>query len=184
MIYACLHQQEFEDLPYRMEPLRHEDIFLIKQWRNEQMDILRQNVLLTDAMQKSYFENVIKPSFTKSQPEQILFSFFKNALLIGYGGMVHIDWKAKEGEVSFLVDTEREKNSTDYRSDFSSFLKLIKSVAFKDLQFKRLFAITYDIRPLHLSILENSGFIEEKRLKNEMTINEKLVDVLIHGCEA
>ena len=183
MSYACLHQQEFTEEPYRMEPLRYEDIFLIKKWRNEQIDILRQKIFLTDAMQMAYFENVIQPSFALDQPDQILFSYFKEGKLIGYGGMVHIDWKAKQGEVSFLVETGRAKKTPVYQADFGSFLKLIKTVAFQDLGFKRLFTITYDIRPLHISILETSGFIAETRLKNEMDIKDKLVDVLIHGCE-
>ena len=183
MKYACLHQQEFADEHYQMEPLRQEDIFQIKKWRNEQMDILRQSVLLTDDMQKAYFENVIQPSFALGQPDQILFSYFKEREFIGYGGMVHIDWEAQQAEVSFLVDTERAKNAADYQADFAAFLKLIKTAAFQDLKFKRLFTITYDIRPLHISVLEKSGFLEEKRLENEMEINEKLVDVLIHGCE-
>lgn len=183
MKYACLTQQEFADRHYRMEPLRHEDIFLIKKWRNEQIDILRQNILLTDEMQKAYYENVIRPSFALQHPEQILFSYFKDGNFIGYGGMVHIDWKTRQAEVSFLVDTERSKNAADYEADFSHYLKLIKTAAFQDLGFKRLFTITYDIRPLHISVLEKSGFHKEKRLKDEMEINGKLVDVLIHGCE-
>ena len=182
MNYACLKTQEFSLYPYQIVPLRFQDIFFIKQWRNEQMDILRQDKLLTDEMQKAYFENTIQPSFCLKNPKQILFSFLKNNHCIGYGGMVHIDWEEKQAEISFLVETNRAKNPTEYQADFTSFLKLIKEAAFHDLHFKRLYTETFDIRPQHISILENTGFIEEKRLKNRMIINEKQTDSLIHGC--
>lgn len=184
MNYACLNTQTFTDHSYQIIPLRPQDIFLIKHWRNEQIDILRQDVPLTDEMQKKYFENVIQPAFAQNHPNQILFSFLKDGQLIGYGGIVHIEWKTKQGEVSFLVDPQRIKNPAVYEMDFSSFLKLIKIVAFKDLHFKRLYTETYAIRTQHLSILEKAGFIEERRLKHWVKIQEKSVDALIHGCSA
>lgn len=182
MNYACLQKQQFETPPYQIIPIRYEDIFLIKEWRNEQMDILRQDVLLTDAMQEAYYEKTIFPSFALPRPDQILFSYLKNHQFIGYGGIVHIDWEAKQGEVSFLVDTMRTKIAADYEADFSSFLKLIKEAAFNDLHFHRLYTETFDIRPLHIATLEKSGFLLEKRMKNWVTINEKPTDALIHGC--
>jgi RimJ/RimL family protein N-acetyltransferase len=181
MNYICLKNQEFKTDSYRMLPIRMEDIFLIKQWRNEQIDILRQNVLLTDDMQKIYFENVIKPLFLLAQPDQILFSILKEGHFIGYGGLVHIDWNNKMAELSFLVETIRSKQSEIYKVDFSAFLTMIKKVAFNELNFHRIFAETYDIRPLHISVLENEGFKYEKRLKDHVEIQGKLKDAFIHG---
>lgn len=184
MNYACLKTQTFTDHSYRIIPLREQDIYLIKEWRNAQIDVLRQNIPLTDEMQKKYFENVIRPSFALSQPNQILFSFLKDDHLIGYGGIVHVEWKAQQGEVSFLVDPQRIANPAVYEMDFSSFLKLIKTVAFKNLHFKRLYTETYAIRNVHISILEKAGFVEERRLKNWVKIKEQFVDAIIHGCSA
>lgn len=183
MNYTCLKNQEFSANSYRMLPIRIDDIFLIKQWRNEQIDILRQHVLLTDDMQRMYYENILKPSFSLLQPNQILFSVLKNDQLIGYGGLVHINWKSKIAELSFLVETARSKHTETYKADFSAFLTMIKEVAFNELNFHRIFAETYDIRPLHISILEKEGFIYEKRLKDHVEINGKLTDALIHGFE-
>lgn len=182
MNYACLTNQEFSNYPYQIVPLRFQDIFLIKQWRNDQITILRQDKFLTDERQKAYFENTIQPSFILKQPDQILFSYLKNNQCIGYGGMVHVDWKRKQAEVSFLVETQRAKDPAVYQADFTTFLKLIKEAAFNDLHFRRLYAETYDIRPHHISILESAGFIEEKRMKDWVTINNKQIDALIHGC--
>jgi RimJ/RimL family protein N-acetyltransferase len=182
MTYACLHQQTFMDHAYQILPIRKEDIYLIKEWRNEQIEHLRQPTPLTDEMQKAYFENVIFPSFFQSQPQQILFSFLHNDQLIGYGGIVHLNWQEKQGEVSFLIDTRRGKNHEQYHQDFISFLTLIKKVAFKDLKLRRLFTETYAIRPHHIAILESAGFLKEKHLRNHIKINEKFVDAFIHGC--
>lgn len=182
MNYACLKNQQITEYEYRIIPIRYEDIMLIKQWRNEQMDILRQDIFLTDEMQEAYFKNTLLPSFSLPEPRQILFSYLKNDLLIGYGGIVHIDWKAKQGEVSFLVDTERTKKTKIYHTDFTTYLRLIKHIAFQDLNFHRIYTETFDIRPQHIEILENSGFLLEKRLKNWVVINNKPIDALIHGC--
>lgn len=182
MKYVCLKSQTFTSDAYQLTPIRYSDIFLIKQWRNEQIDILRQNIVLTDAMQEAYFANTIQPSFFLQQPRQILFSYLKDGLFIGYGGIVHIDWEKKQGEVSFLSETQRAHNFREYQADFSHFLTLIKKVAFHDLLFSRLYTETFDVRPQHIKILESAGFQLEQRLKNWVTINGKPIDALIHGC--
>jgi Acetyltransferase (GNAT) domain len=184
MNYACLSKQTFTEGSYTIMPLRVQDIYLIKEWRNAQIDILRQNVPLTDEMQKKYFETVIKPSFASSHPTQILFSFLKDALPIGYGGIAHIDWKAKQGEISFLVDPKRAADPIVYEQDFSTFLNLTKNVAFNHLHFISLYTETFDIRDHHIGILEQAGFIEKRRLKNWVKIEGKEVDSLIHECLA
>ncbi|MEI8124234.1 MAG: GNAT family N-acetyltransferase [Parachlamydiaceae bacterium] len=182
MEYICLKQQLYTDGKYSLTPLRHQDIFLIKKWRNEQIEVLRQKEPLTDAMQEHYFHNVITPLFTQKHPEQILLSFLLDGNLIGYGGIVHIDWPISQGEVSFLVETVRSKDEEIYNNDFASFLKLIKQLAFKDLHLHRLYTETFDIRPLHVAVLEEQGFHFEKRLKDHTFKNDKIMDSLIHGC--
>lgn len=182
MQYSCLHKHQFDNGPYRVVPFRHEDIHLIKNWRNAQMDILRQSTLLTDADQETYYNNVVRSTFKEKHPQQILLSFLLNGKCIGYGGLVRINWTKKQAEVSFLVDTARAQDKEIYRNDFSNFLTLIKKIAFTDLHLKRLYTETYDIRPLHISILENNGFAFEERLKNHVHKDGKTMDSLIHGC--
>lgn len=182
MKYACLKSERFTYESYQLVPIRYSDIFLIKQWRNEQIDILRQNVVLTDAMQELYFTHTIQPTFSLANPPQILFSYLQNGSLIGYGGIVHIDWTKKQGEVSFLVNTQRTRNAEVYQADFTHFLFLIKKVAFDDLLFSRLYTETFDVRPQHTAILESADFRLEQRLKDHVMINQKPVDALIHGC--
>ena len=181
MSYKCLKEQSFADPPYIMMTIRDTDIFLIKEWRNEQLAILRQIAPLTDAEQQLYWEKVIKPSFQEEHPRQILFSFLHAGKCIGYGGLTHIDWNLKRAEVSFLLQTERSHHPQIYRKDFLHFLTLLKKAAFDDLQMHRLFTETFDVRPDHIAILEKFGFREEGRLKEHVKVEGHYVDSLIHG---
>ena len=108
--YKCLNKQEFQIEEYKIVPIRFEDRYNIMKWRNEQMYHLRQSKILTIEDQDSYFENEVKKLFAQENPNQILFSFLENEICIGYGGLVHLDWSKKSGEISFLISTELESN--------------------------------------------------------------------------
>ncbi len=179
--YKCLKKNIYESEGYVIVPLREEDIYLIMKWRNEQIKVLRQKQPITVEMQQKYYNEVIKPTFTEQYPDQILFSYLYDNKCIGYGGLVHINWQDMRGELSFLVDTERIKNNKLYEKDFTVYLALIKEIAFDDLLFNKLHGETYDIRPLHIKILEDNGFISEGRLKKHIYIDGVFVDALIHG---
>ena len=71
----------------------------IKDWRNDQIDVLRQKAVLTDEDQIGYYHNIVLPSMNERQPEIILFSFLLNAGCIGYGGLTNIDWSHKRAEI-------------------------------------------------------------------------------------
>lgn len=182
MKYVCLHSQEFEKSGYRLVSLRHQDIMDIKRWRNDQVHILRQHTLLTDDMQELYYRTVIEPSYTEKEPKQILLSFLQDEKCIGYGGLVHIDWPSRRGEVSFLLETKRSNDRDQYHDLFTLFLELIKQVAFQDLKFHRIYTETFDIRPLHVSILEEQGFAYEGRRKDHVLLDGRFIDSLLHGC--
>jgi carbamoyl-phosphate synthase large subunit len=181
-LYECLKNAAYNFKEYSLVPLRKEDIFLIKKWRNEQIRILRQKHPLSDADQERYFKEVIQPTFTALRPEQILFSFLLQNKLIGYGGLVHIDWESKRAEVSFLLDTRRSNHLETHEHDFTVYLHLIKKVAFEDLHFHRLHTETFDIRDHHIAIMERNGFVREGRLKDHVMIDNEFVDSLVHGC--
>jgi len=181
MNYKCLNKQTYNYKNFTVTPLREEDIYKIKDWRNEQMDALRQNNVLTDTEQYNYYSNVVKKSFLEEKPRIILFSLLENSNCIGYGGLTNIDWYSERVEISFLVETSRTKDNAVYEVSFLSFLELMKMVAFEELKFNRLFTETFDIRPLHISLLEKSGFLLEGRMREHVFIKDKFVDSLIHG---
>lgn len=182
--YICLKNQSIVDAKskYTITTIQSENIETIRLWRNDQLEFLRQTDIITQQQQIDYYETHIWPSMKNSMPKNILVGFFYENSLIGYGGLVHISWQNLRAEISFLLDSRRVSDKNIYSTDFHNFLKLIKQLAFDSLALNRLFVETYDIRPLHVSVLESSGFIKEGCLRKHVRINGVWVDSLIHGC--
>lgn len=164
---------------FRLRPLRWEDQEPIRQWRNEQIDILRQVTPLTVEAQDTYYREVIARQFKEKHPQQILWALEEDETLIGYGGLVHIMWSDARGEVSFLTDTSRLTNH--FESDWSVFLDLLISLARDELRFHKLTTETYSSRPQLIPILESRGFVLEGILREHHRIDESFVDSLVHG---
>ena len=179
--YSFLASNKFCLDEYCLVPFMEQEMELIRKWRNEQIDYLRQNKPLTKDEQSKYYHQVIKKSFYEKKPEMILFSFILKNNCIGYGGFVHIDWNSKKAELSFVLDTNRTKKSETYKKEFSIFLKIILDIGFKQILFNKIFTETFDIRPLTIRILEECGFDYEGRLKSHVKIKNKYKDSLIHG---
>ena len=181
MKYRILNSNNYKIEKYSIVPIRKEDLFLIKKWRNEQMDILRQNKPLTDQEQVTYYENIVAPCFSQTYPKLILFSYLNSDCCIGYGGLTNIEWLSKRAELSFLLDTKHATNFALYEKEFAFFITFIKRVAFDDLDFNRLFTETYAFRQEHISFLEKNGFRFEGRMKQHLMIKGAFVDSLLHG---
>lgn len=178
--YKCLDKNIFSNGDYSLIPIRDDDKYDILNWRNSQLDILRQQNPLTKEQQENYFKTTVAGLFDQEQPEQILWSFLVNGQLIGYGGLVHINWTNKTAEISFLTETSRNQSKDIFISDWINYLSLVKKIASESLHFKSIFTYAYDIRPNLYIALENSGFKETKRIKNYIEINNQLKDVVIH----
>ncbi|MFH1832144.1 MAG: GNAT family N-acetyltransferase [bacterium] len=181
MKYLCWKQNICSWKNYALVPLREQDIFLIKQWRNDQRNILRQNNILSNEEQLQYFNTVVVPSMQEKQPSLILLSFLLDNTCIGYGGLTYINWTSGRAELSFLLNTEYTKEDLLYKTHFSAYLKLIKNITFKDLSLNRIFTETFDCRLLHTKTLEKNGFMLEGRLRSHVTKNDCFFDSLIHG---
>jgi len=178
LAYKILNVQVFKCGDYSLQPIRWEDRYDIMHWRNEQMFHLRQDKELTPLDQDAYFENVISKLFDQEQPEQILFSLLKEEKCIGYGGLVHIDWKQRKAEVSFLIDTEIEK--TQFKKLWLLYIGMIEKVAFNQINLNEIFTYSYEVRPKLYPILDQAGFIEKERILNAIQIQNNPVDALIH----
>lgn len=177
--YIFLKRQLFAKGDFCICPIRFEDRYLIMNWRNEQMYHLRQNMLLTVEQQDLYFNSTLKNMFNEKEPQQILFSFLKKDICIGYGGLVHINWENKNAEISFIMATELENSFFDL--NWSIFLDLIEIVAFEELKFHKLYTYAYDLRPHLFNILKKQNYIEEARLKEHIKFSNKFIDVVINS---
>jgi len=177
--YKCLHTHQFSESNYSLVPIRDEDKYDILNWRNAQIKILRQQAPLTKEQQDIYFKTTVAQLFEETNPGQLLFSFLEKGELIGYGGLVHIDWKNKSAEISFLTETSRNDSKEIFIGDWVNYLSLIKKVA-KKLNFNSIFTYAYDVRPNLYTSLEKAGFTETKRIKGGIEIDGELKDVVIH----
>ena len=180
--YRCMPRTVLRKGSLSIKAVQPEHIERIRQWRNAQMNFLRQVTEIAPEEQKSYYKNHIWSQKDEKQPENILLSYMEEDRLIGYGGLVHIAWVHRRAEVSFLMDPKLAEDANAYYDYFFSFLELIKVLAFDDLRLVRIFTETYALRTRHLAILEASGFVREGVLKKHVAINDQPVDSIIHGC--
>jgi RimJ/RimL family protein N-acetyltransferase len=176
--YKCLSNIEWFSNGYKLVPIRTEDKYEILNWRNSQIEILRQNEKISKEQQDNYFANIVDKLFEEELPKQLLFSFLCKDVLIGYGGLVHIDWESKNAEISFLLD-----NNNDFQLKFSEFLKIISIISFEELKLIKIHTTVYNIeaRKRYIEVIENLNFVNEAILKNHILIENKYYDVLIYS---
>lgn len=177
--YKILNKQIYRHKNYKLVPIRVEDRFDIMKWRNEQIYHLRQSKPLTVEDQDRYFNDVISKLFDQQQPSQILFSFLKEDVCVGYGGLVHINWIDKNAEISFLMNTELEE--VNFNIFWTTYLSLIEYVAFNELGLHKIYTYAFDLRPHLYDILEKCKFHKDAELKEHVFFNNKYINVIIHS---
>jgi RimJ/RimL family protein N-acetyltransferase len=181
LAWFCLKQQRFDYQGYAIVPIRPEHIEPIRGWRNAQLDVLRQAEPISPSQQESYFTQTIWPTMEVETPPNILMGLLLNERLIGYGGLVHICWGDQRAEMSFLLDELRARSFEQYTRDLSAFIALVRTMAFGDLGFHRLFTETYANRNHHITVLESAGFQREGVLRDHVKIGSYFVDSIIHA---
>ena len=179
MNYRKLSIQENSTGDFSLVPVRMEDREAIRTWRNEQMYHLRQNKPLTEADQTRYFNEVVMPLFSQEHPEQYLFSYLKNGECIGYGGLVHINYKNQSAELSFIMKTSLERQA--FRLHWSNFLTLIEPIAFTALRLNRIFTYAYDLRPHLYPVLTECGFQMERCIEDALLLEGKKIQAVVHS---
>lgn len=157
------------------------EIEAIRQWRNQQANVLRQNREISIEEQVSYFKNNVWQDLDSSAPNQILLSIHKNGLHIGYGGLVHISWENLRAEISFLLDTSLADESDSYSKVFNNFLEAIENISKNRLKLHRLHLETYSFRDKHLKVIESRGFTNEGILIDHNFIDGRWINSILHG---
>lgn len=180
MICKGIMEQTFIYNQYSFKPIERNHLYEIMVWRNEQLSILRTKKVHNKVDQDNYYDNFILPSRKVDKPNIILYSYFRDNILIGYGGLTNIDWEARKAEISFLIDNKISNDTCEYLEIFSVFLKNLKDIAFNKIGLHRLYTETYDLRPIHNKALEKEMHFEG-RLLDHIFQNGKYVDVLFHG---
>lgn len=178
--YVCAPKLGVVRGSHALRPISWEDRVAIRQWRNDQLDVLRQRTPLSEHDQDDYFESTVRPSFGQIRPAQVLVAYTENEQLVGYGGVVHIDWDDRRGEISFLTSRERA-DSPDFEQDWSVFIGLLAAVARDDLHLHKLTTETYAFRDDVVRYMRRAGMQPEGRLVDHHRVGEEYVDSLLHG---
>lgn len=181
MLYKCLKNNIINENGFEIKPVSIDDIELIRVWRNHQMDVLRQKREISKLEQVKYFEENIAVLYNEEKPSQLIFSYFKDDILVGYGGLVNLSWDDRRAEMSFLLNPLFVKNNILYKQYFSQFITFMKQINFDQLAFHKLFTETYEHRNYHISILVESGFVLEGILKDHVCLKNKFFNSLIHS---
>lgn len=179
--YQVMPNPTLSDGVLGLRAVQPTDIEAIRQWRNAQMDVLRQTAPISPEQQVRYFAEHVWPQAASPEPSQILLALESAEGLIGYGGLVHISWPNRRAEVSFLLTPDREKKPEILIALFSRFLGLMKQLAFDDLGLRRLCTETFAHRTRHIAALEASGFCCEGRLREHVLVDGNPTDSFAHG---
>ena len=161
-------------------PLSKADLSYIKDWRNSQMDVLRQWRPLSDWNQENWYRIV------SEDDHQVIFSIkeqdpITETGLIGYCGITNIDYINRRGEISFLVNPSRAKNIDIYRLDFFAVLNYLCHYGFDELNLHKLFTETFEFRVDHMNILEEFGMHKDGIIREHQYINGKYHNSVVHS---
>lgn len=179
--YRIMPRPRLHDADLSLRAVGPQDIEAIRQWRNSQMDVLRQSESITPEAQQRYFAEHVWPDKDALHPKQILLAIERDGNAVGYGGLVHISWHDLRAEISFLLAPLIENEPDSRTEPFSRFLRLVQELAFMDLNLSRLWTETHAHRTAHIRTLESVGFRLEGRLRRHVTVDGKRTDSLLHG---
>ena len=180
MKYKILSESEYKKNKLTLTTIDNSKIQQIRIWRNQQIDILRQHKFITEEEQELYFTTKVFPLFEENFPAQILFNCYHDDIFIGYGGIVHISYENKTGEISFLLDPLIQ-DKLFYEKIFITFLDLMTNVAFEELSLNKLFTETYSTRIDHVPLLEKAGYRLEGIRRSHIVLNNQFADIYLHG---
>jgi len=112
------------------------DMESIREWRNDNISILRTPFALTKEQQEDWYKNEICDRRSKSRFWAI---YYKDTGLVGYGGIENIQWENSIGEISLLIAPKHEGKGFGKQA-----AKDILHEAFYNLNLHTVFAECYE----------------------------------------
>ena len=157
-------------------PIDYQDLADIRDWRNAQMDICRQWKPLTDYNQEEWWKEL------STSDKQVIFAIKdSDGKLIGYCGLVYIDYINRKAEFSILIETERATEKLTYKEDFKATAKVICEYGFGTLNLNKITTETFEFRKYQIELLEQFGFKRDGVLRENKYIKGHYCDSIIHS---
>lgn len=149
-------------------------------WRNAQMDILRQTRPLTMYNQYEWFEQI------STDPDQAIFAIIDTLIrdkdyLLGYCGLVHIDHRQRRAEASLLVDPEIAEDINRYTEVFFPAAYQLFQYGFEEMGLNKISSETWMFRECHIKLMELAGMTKEGVLRKHQFARGAFQDAVIHS---
>jgi hypothetical protein len=167
--------------PATVSALGEDDLEPIRQWRNEQMDVLRQSEVITEAAQGAWYRTVYLPAVVSVRPTQLLFVLQQDGERQAYGGYTNLEWNVGRAELSFLAPPAVARDIDRYVATQQLFFSFLLSFGFGQLHLTRLFTETYAFRAEHMRVLERIGLRHEGTTRRHGWAQGGPADSVIHG---
>lgn len=158
MSYKALAEEQWQFGGLLFRPLVFQDIEKIRRWRNSQTKYLRQQGPVSRLKQIIYFFSNVRKDMATKQPEKVLLGVVSREGLVGYCGLVHIDWMRNEAEVSFLLSDVNIGEDAYTEIMTSALLCLCKVARSLGLKWLKTETYVFPEREKHIATLESFGF--------------------------
>lgn len=91
----------------RLTAITLEQCEIVRLWRNEILETLRTPYPLTKEMQEAFYRETV---CNRNSPHRYYAIMDDKGLFVGMGGITHITWESRIGEISLIIDPSlREK---------------------------------------------------------------------------
>jgi RimJ/RimL family protein N-acetyltransferase len=162
----------------KFDSLEQPDLAQIKKWRNEQQSICRYWKPLTDDNQEDWYF-----TYSDKDAKEVIFAIRYTLddgsdVLIGYTGLVYIDWLNRRAEYSILVDLN---NHSNYDEIFQKTTDFIVDYGFNSLNLNKITTETFSHRTHQIELLEKYGFERQGVLKDHIYKDGKYWDSHLHA---
>jgi len=156
----------------RLRQIEEDDLEQFRDWRNSYSDRqhFREYKPLNLADQKKWFESL-------SSSNHVMFSIeSKERVLMGCCGLMYIDWKNGQAELSIYIG--EEKNKGKYESEVIS---LLANYGFKELRLHRIFSTIFSYNKEGIKLIKSLGFTLDGRHREARFWDGKYHDELIYS---
>ncbi len=141
----------------KLKPLSMSDMEPIRNWRNEQLSMLRTSFPLTKEMQEDFYQNVISNRNTNARywgvfeeieteyvaPPFNLHNPIMRDKLVGMAGIENIQWENRLGEISLLLMPDTMDKYGEQA------LGLILDEGFMNMNLENIFTEAYECSPYY-----------------------------------
>lgn len=122
----------------KLKALPLSDLEQVRQWRNEQLPMLRTSFPLTFEMQVDFYKNVI----CNRQANARYWGIHSDDRLIGMCGLENIQWENRLAEISFILNPKYQNYKLNEEA-----LSLMLDEGFSNLNLENIFTEVYEFSP-------------------------------------